>query len=127
MKALWRIVLVLLAAGCSAAPVARVAKPAFKGMELYSWKPEGKEWHFSVLEGTNRNKTMAEITAPEDTLVGVAPLKKRLARLAKGESVFWRNLADESVPQDMEEDLRAFCQGIDVTLHPIWDSSLHSE
>ena len=119
MKALWAIVLVLLAAGCSVAPVAREAKPAFKGMELYSWKPEGKEWHFSVLEGTNRNKTTEEITSPDETIVGVAVLKKRLTRLAVGENVFWRNLATEAVPEELEKDLRAFCQGIEVNLEAL--------
>lgn len=124
MKALVAVVLMLFAVGCTAAPVTREAKPAFKGMELYSWRPEGKEWHFSVLEGTNRNKTMEEITAPEETIVGLAALKKRLARLAIGESVFWQNLSEEAVPEDMEQDLRSFCQDLRIALHPSWVSSL---
>jgi hypothetical protein len=108
--------LLLLAVGCSVAPMTREEKPAFKGMELYSWRPEGKEWQFSVLEGTNRNKTIEEITSPQGAMVGLTALKKRLARLAVGESVFWQNLADESVPEDTVRDLSAFCQSIDVKL-----------
>ena len=120
MRRLLALVLMFVAVGCSVAPVIREEKPAFKGMELYSWRPDGQDWHFSVLEGTNRDKTMEEITAPEVTIVSMAALKKRLARLAIGENVFWRNLAQEPVPEEVETDLRAFCRGIEVNLEVLW-------
>ena len=111
--------LLVAAIGCATAPPERAAKPAFKGMELYSWKPEGKDWSFSLLVGTNRLKSEEEIKKPEQTIVGVEGLKKRLAGLAEGEQVFWRNLAREAVPEQMAKDLKAFCDGIKVKLEQI--------
>ena len=107
-----------LAVGCVAVPQ-RAGKPAFKGMELYSWKPEGKDWHFSLLAGTNRQKSTEEITKPETAVVGVAELKKRLSTLAKGENVFWRNLAKEGVPEEMAKKLSSFCKELQVKLERI--------
>jgi len=102
--------------GCGVATPERAAKPAFKGMELYSWKPEGKDWRFSLLEGTNRQKSTEEIKMPEQTIVGVEELKKRLGGLAEGEQVFWTNLAKAPVPEPMAKDLKTFCDGIKVKL-----------
>ena len=110
--------MIALVVGCMADPD-RAEKPAFKGMELYSWKPEGKDWHFSLLVGTNRLKPAEEIKKPENTVVGTEELKKRLAKLAKGESVFWRNLADETVPKELEQEMRAFCETIEVRFERI--------
>ncbi|MFC1940340.1 hypothetical protein ACFLXO_06645 [Chloroflexota bacterium] len=38
---------------------------SFKGYELYSWE-EDNQWHFTLITGTNRTKTMEEITLKED-------------------------------------------------------------
>ena len=116
MKILMLGWLIALAAAFSAAAADRAATPEFKGMELYSWKPAGKDWHFSLLIGTNRLKTDEEIRKPEQTIVGVKELKKRLAKLAEGENVAWRNLAKEPFPQELARALKTFCDGIKVTL-----------
>ena len=69
---------------------ARPAKPSFKGVELYSWKEDTTGlWRFSLLPGTNRNKTIDEITEPSQSIAEVAGLKQRIAVLAEGEKVFW--------------------------------------
>jgi hypothetical protein len=74
---------------------------AFKGWELYSW-PVGNNWRFTLIEGTNRLKTYEEITAdggagagglPKFTVTGVEALEAALARLPRGERVFWANEA----------------------------------
>ena len=104
--------------GCSTPEPQRAEKPAFKGMELYSWKPAGKDWHFSLLPGTNRIKSPMEKTDSKDTVVGIANLKARLARMAKGEQVFWRSLSGE-IPPEMVEDLKDFCTKHDITLTTI--------
>jgi len=39
--------------------------PSMKGYELYSWE-EDNQWHFTLITGTNRTKTMEEITSEED-------------------------------------------------------------
>jgi len=108
-----------LAQGRPAAGAERAPKPEMKGVELYSWKPEGKDWHFSLLRGTNRLKTTEEITHPDNAIVGVAALKKRLTRLAEGESVFWRHLDKEPMLDDLARDLKAFCEGIRVKLQRV--------
>jgi hypothetical protein len=67
---------------------ARSEQTAFKGMELYSWQKESGEWQYSILVGTNRNKTVEEITSAPLDVQGV---KDAIARMAVGESLFWTN------------------------------------
>ena len=100
--------------GCSSTPPQRSGKPAFKGMELYSFRPAGKDWHFSLLPGTNGLKPIEVIEGT--AIVGVPHLKPKLAELAKGESVFWQNLAQEPVPQEVVNELKAFCSENQVSL-----------
>lgn len=110
--------LLIILAGCSAAVTpTRAAQPAFKGIELYSWKPEGKDWQFSLLPGTNRLKTTEEVTAPKETISGVTALKQRLAALAVGEQVFWKNLAKEPVPEAIVREIVQTCEQYQITLY----------
>jgi hypothetical protein len=122
-RAAFAILLVLtyvLLAGCSSAEPRRAEEAAFKGMELYSWKPAGEDWHFSLLAGTNSQKPVSTIMAPQTAVVGIADLKQRLARLAEGEQVFWRNVADEPVPGELANDLSTFCTGLGIKLEKLW-------
>ncbi|MEO7728445.1 MAG: hypothetical protein ABIS45_14415 [Burkholderiales bacterium] len=86
------IAIVLLAlpiAGC-AVKSSRNTQPLFKGVELYSWTDSATgSWQFSLCEGTNRKKALAEITHKCKAIRGVSSLKEHLAALAIGESVFW--------------------------------------
>jgi hypothetical protein len=87
---------------------------SMKGYELYSWE-DIDQWHFTIITGTNRVKTVEEITSEEDFIsetgwvnihvVGVDAVKNVLKKLPKGESVFW---CDElHIGQTMEHtDLR---------------------
>ena len=86
---------------------------SFKGYELYSWEDEG-QWHFTLITGTNRLKTIEEITSKEDSIsengwvkikvVGADAIKDVLGRLPGGESVFW---CDElHTGQSTETDLQ---------------------
>jgi hypothetical protein len=69
-----------------------------KGYELYSWQKDG-QWHFTLITGTNRTKTMEEITSGEDYIsetgwvkihvVDVNPIKGVLSLLPQNESVSW--------------------------------------
>ena len=71
---------------------------SLKGYELYSWLQDG-QWHFTLITGTNRTKTMEEITSGEDYIseagwvnvhvVGVDAIKEVLSRLPQNESVGW--------------------------------------
>jgi hypothetical protein len=68
----------------------RALKPQFKGVELYSWKDTSSDtWQFSLLPGTNRLKTLGEITDKSHVIAGLPSLKQRLATQAKGEQIFW--------------------------------------
>ena len=61
-----------------------------KAVELYSWRVSNEsEWHFVLLRGTNRMKTVDEIFNPEHTIVGVSSLKEKLKLLAEGETIYW--------------------------------------
>lgn len=71
---------------------------SFKGYELYSWEEDG-QWHFTLITGTNRTKTVEEITTKDDYIsetgwvkihvVGSDAIKDILSRLPQNESVFW--------------------------------------
>jgi hypothetical protein len=86
---------------------------SFKGYELYSWEEEG-QWHFTLITGTNRIKTIGEITSKGDFIsetgwvkiqvVGADAIKDVLSRLPEGELVFW---CDElHIGQSTETDLQ---------------------
>lgn len=95
----------------------RAARPAGKGIEIYSWRPAGEEWHFSLLPGTNRNKTLFEIKDPEFTVVGTKAIKDKLSRLAKGEFVVWANLTKEPFPREITSKITNDCNLLDINLH----------
>jgi len=86
---------------------------SFKGYELYSWEEEGR-WHFTLITGTDRAKTIEEITSKGESVsetgwvkiqvVGADAIKGVLSRLPEGESVFW---CDElHIGQSTETDLQ---------------------
>jgi len=67
---------------------------SLKGYEIYSW-PEGNNWYFSILTGTNRIKTYAEVisTNPADlhliTVSGIDSLKLVLVKFPGNEYITW--------------------------------------
>jgi hypothetical protein len=71
-----------------------VVPHSMKGYELYSW-PEGNIWYFSVLAGTNRTKTYAEVISntPSEihliTVTGIETLKLVLDRFPENEDITW--------------------------------------
>jgi len=66
----------------------RAEQTAFKGMELYAWQNKTGGWQYAILEGTNRNKTLAEVqTAPLD----LEDVKIAIGKMAVGEALFWMN------------------------------------
>jgi hypothetical protein len=103
--------------------VAPLKVPLMKGYELYSWQSDGK-WFFSLLIGTNRMKSIEEVTDPAVQLEGVAALKEQLAKLPAGEYVSWLPLDSkpgaEYPPAEIMEDVRSFCsaQGLQCQFIP---------
>ncbi len=75
-----------------------VLPQSLKGYELYSWSEDG-EWHFTLITGTNRNKTVEEVVSHETVIsadnwvhihmVGLDQLERTLDMLPPSESVFW--------------------------------------
>jgi hypothetical protein len=71
----------------------------FKGYELYSWEAGG-QWKFTLITGTNRNKTYDEIVSKTNvvdgdwvkiTVTGTESLKQLLQRLSAPEDISWVN------------------------------------
>ena len=65
--------------------------PSMKGWELYSW-PEANTWRFSFLTGTNRLKSLAEVTSSNGTgvlirVTGVDSAKMVLNKFPPGEAI----------------------------------------
>ena len=82
---------------------------SMKGYELYSW-PEDSQWHFTLITGTNRNKTLEEIISNANIIsedgwvhihvVGVDAIKTVLSRLPQNEEILWlARLRSEQTPQ----------------------------
>jgi len=70
-----------------------------KGYELYSWQ-DGDQWYFSVLIGTNRDKTLDEIRSPGSTLKGVDALRGALETIPTRQYVTWSSRSTLSFPSD---------------------------
>lgn len=79
-----------------------------KGYELYSW-PEDGQWNFTLITGTNRNKTLEEITSSEDFIsetgwervhvAGVDGITTVLSNPPRSESVIWLSGLRENAAQ----------------------------
>lgn len=71
---------------------------SLKGYELYSWL-ENNQWHFTLITGTNRNKTLDEIVAEENsitdngwvkiTVTGIPAIESVLSKVSRGEFIIW--------------------------------------
>jgi hypothetical protein len=61
---------------------------SMKGWELYSW-PNGNDWNYSILAGTNRLKTYDEVITNKIVVFGVDSLKMLLDKLPVNEEIFW--------------------------------------
>jgi len=107
-----------------------------KGSELYSWK-SGRAWRFTLITGTNRLKTLAEMTSSESvveddwvkiTVEGVPDLKATLDRLPPDAYVSWRGdryLRSVSVgpqgrlrvpPERLVREIRSHCTELGIQL-----------
>lgn len=111
--------------------------PSMKGYELYSWQVGEEEWNFTLVTGTNRTKTFAEIITPENSVdpegyvklsvSGVEDLKKLLALLPAGEQILWGGMdLGGQVPDgtvylsfpsaEMLTEIKTYCAGLGLTL-----------
>ena len=93
--------LVLLLASCRATERsdATALPESTKGYELYSWQ-EGNQWRFSLLVGTNRQKTLDEIKSPNTILADVDALIAALEKVPSGQYVTWSSRETLALPPD---------------------------
>ena len=61
---------------------------SMKGWELYSW-PNGDDWNYSVVVGTNILKTYSSVTENPIAVTGISSLKRILEHMPLGEEIVW--------------------------------------
>jgi hypothetical protein len=109
---------------------------ASKGYELLTWQKDG-QWVFTLLAGTNRQKSFDEILAAGNeysdselikvTVVGLENFKQLVNHLPKSEWITWggMDLAGEIPagtvyfsypPDEMMDELIAYCKNQGITL-----------
>lgn len=89
---------------------------SMKGYELYSWEKNG-EWYFSILVGTNREKSLEEIRAANATLKGMDELQAALESVPAGQYVTWSAPAPLAFPpEDLIRQIQQICkkQGLEL-------------
>jgi len=110
---------------------------SMKGYELYSWQQNGR-WRFTLMTGTNRPKTMDEVTRGPEACgsewvqamaVGATDLKAALARIPEGSNVTWIGDLGPGTGQDPTEqhlempgsrlvnEIQSVCSGQGIALH----------
>ncbi|MGE5464291.1 MAG: hypothetical protein ACM3PS_13105 [Syntrophothermus sp.] len=95
------VLLAILLSSCRSEiqPSATLPAESMKGYELYSWQ-DGGQWKFSLLVGTNREKTLDEIQSTDTVLDGVDALRSALEGLSSGQTVTWSARDSLSLPPD---------------------------
>ncbi len=103
----WKVVGANELAGVAGAAAAR-GSHSMKGWELYIWQQDG-DTYFSLLPGTNRLKSDAEIAAA--AVKGIDAVRPKLAELKKGETVVpcGRRLTDQA-PGMPRKELKKYSQ-----------------
>jgi hypothetical protein len=105
MKIVNSLILVILvgtllsSCGAASQPTVTPFPESMKGYELYSWQ-EGSQWKFSILVGTNREKTLDEIKAEGTVLHGVEALTAALEQMPAGQYITWSSRETLSFPPD---------------------------
>ena len=109
---LFAVLLGSLLSGCGAASQQTTTSfpESMKGYELYSWQ-EGGQWKFSVLVGTNRQKTLEEIKSTDVVLSGVDALTSTLEKIPAGQYITWSSRETLSIPpEDIRSQVEQVCK-----------------
>ena len=108
----------ILLAGCAASsqPTATAFRESMKGYELYSWQ-DGSQWKFSLLVGTNREKTVEEIKSADVVLSGVDELTSTLQKIPAGQYITWSTRGTLPFPpEDILRQVEQICKDEGLTL-----------
>jgi hypothetical protein len=112
---LFLIPLGLFLSGCGTA--ATPLPESMKGYELYSWQ-ENDRWVFSLLVGTNREKTIDEIKSADTVLPDVEALISMLEKVPSGQYVTWSSRETLAFPpDDILEQVEKVCRDRELTLN----------
>jgi hypothetical protein len=109
---IFAILLGSLLSGCGTAsqPAATPLGESMKGYELYSWQ-DGNQWKFSLLVGTNREKTLDEIKSSDVVLSSVDELKSALEKVPAGQYIAWSSKEMLSLPPaDILKQVEQICK-----------------
>lgn len=115
------VLLVFSIGGCAkkASPLAPAAgEESMKGYELYSWEKDG-QWYFSVLIGTNREKTLEEIQSADIALKGIEELQAVLESIPADQYVTWLSKDELAFPPDeVTQKVENICeaQGLNLSI-----------
>jgi len=117
--------------------VATTLPHSTKGYELYSWQAD-HQWHFTLITGTNRVKSLEEIIANENTVTadgwvrisvqGVNAIQNVLGGLPQHEEIFWVDKqwleqaqiqADPITlpPQETIDVVQEYCKQLELELY----------
>ena len=106
----------LSACGAASEPAATPFPESMKGYELYSWQ-DGSQWRFSILIGTNREKTLDEIKSADVTLSSVEELKSTLEQIPAGQYITWSTRETLSFPpEDIRNQVEQTCNDTGLIL-----------
>jgi len=108
---LFTILLGALFSGCARAdqPTVTPFVESMKGYELYSWQ-DGGQWKFSLLVGTNREKTLEEIKSADAVLTGVDELTSTLEKIPEGQYITWSSRETLPFPPtDIRSQVEQIC------------------
>jgi hypothetical protein len=93
---------------------------SMKGWELYSW-PNGVDWNFAILPGTNVLKNYDGVISSPYTVTGKELLKTMLSKMPENEEIIWMSehwlemiwadYTDDLMlpPEDIVLDIDNFC------------------
>src|SRR5262245_58053601 len=109
---LFAVLLGALLSGCGTVshPVATPFGESMKGYELYSWQ-DGNQWKFSLLVGTNREKTLDEIKSAEVVLSSVDELQSKLEEIPANQYITWSSKESLSFqPNAIIQQIEQICK-----------------
>lgn len=97
-----------------------------KGWELYSWF-DGKAWNYSILQGTNRFKSLDEVKGNKVQDISEEKLMAVLKKFPEGDTLTWIGpmwLAAWQTtygnlnlpPQEIIDKIKQFCEKINLNL-----------
>src|SRR5688572_7450569 len=100
MKVYLKLCLIILITSCNNPPGKEETKnhadstskniaplKSMKGFDLYAWKKHGNIF-FTLLRGTNRNKTSEEIYDTKIAVEGISAIKTKINDIDSGEYIF---------------------------------------